>query len=295
MMLKREGRFKSRIETAALSKTRANELWQVVILHMLTDELIDGEWEDIQSENATIRSYTVVQTKDGELNEAVLDRLQEAFPGWDKKTWEFWDLKDGPLFCQITVEHDTYYPNNKTAMKVMWINSVDDEGVHGMASAPEAVSELNALSGGEESDEPATAVEPTRGEDGFPAAPKPTEPITEKHKEPSPTMAKAKADVEEVFGKGSVQDDPAQTKPAPVKEAPVEPTPDPPPGQAPEDVWDKDRAWNSLVKFNPDVDREEMERRWHARVRQIGKEMSNFTSGDWKIMGAKDAVLPFGE
>lgn len=156
MQINREGIFKAHTIERGVAHTGPNELVTFTARYALVQELLDGQWCDIEEEGAEITGYHYLQKRDSSVNENTVRQLREAFSDWNGQD-VFWleeaDI-DGVL-VQLTIGMETY--DNKTRPKVKWINNEDAEPTQGVRRSNAAQrtaiknafnSKLRATSGG---------------------------------------------------------------------------------------------------------------------------------------------------
>lgn len=126
----------------------SNNLPQFVCRFSLTHIFANNEWQDVTHEALEITWYAnLVYQKDGTptINQVNVDTIKEVF-GWSGE--HFSALADGDwsaVECQVVVEPETY--NNKTTVKVRYVNPKDWDGAGLKKSDPQEIRSLDSQYG----------------------------------------------------------------------------------------------------------------------------------------------------
>ena len=142
-MPNREGRFRACVTDRSVTETGPNKLATFVARYCILEELVDGEWQDISSDDLSIDGYHYIEKKDGTLNSFAIDALKAAF-GWDGRD-PYW-LEDNDLpNCQVTLAFEEF--NGRERLRVQWLNPYDSEGGMVQKAAPDVRKRLAAKLG----------------------------------------------------------------------------------------------------------------------------------------------------
>lgn len=130
----REGRFLARVTNRGVDCTGPNKLLTFTAEYHLVSEKQGGELMDCSQEEMVVTGYHYMEKTDGSLNTRTIENLKESF-GWDGADPMWLQEADIPEdhLVQVTLEEETY--NNRTRIKVAWVNPADDEGPGGVKKA----------------------------------------------------------------------------------------------------------------------------------------------------------------
>lgn len=174
MLIDREGRFKGYGQP--IVGENDNHLTTVTIELTLTEEYLDKEWRNIETEKAIVTAWLYLEKLNGDINEMQVGQLKKAY-GWDGRD-AFWlqETELSQVIVQVDIKAEEW--KGKTKLKVSWLHSGDSDPDRKAQKADEKLKrEINARIGMKLRALAGSQPKPTTNQSAAPAPTTPASPL----------------------------------------------------------------------------------------------------------------------
>lgn len=147
-----DGRFRAQVVSYGLDIKEGRSSKGFWCKYALVSEWLDREkrWHDLTGLDTAEGVIWFVKAN-GEKNDRAIETLKHAL-GWDGQAASLnGETEWKPADCQVIVEKETY--NNKTRMKVQWVNPWEGDGIPKPKAGASHVLNLQSLLDGKTSSE----------------------------------------------------------------------------------------------------------------------------------------------